>query len=463
MNSTVNFLIESGISLSVLTLVYVIFLRKETFFRLNRFFLLGSLIFSVLLPFLSLKIYKPDSFMLPEITVTTHRNLMEAVTIYGHDLSASIEQFILSDNFLLWIYFAGLLFFLGRFLFSIIHIIILIKKNEVHKLKSLNLVILKKECCPFSFLNYIFLSNSIENSEGYNRVIEHETEHVKQGHSIDVLILELFTAFQWFNPFMWLLRRAIRENHEFLADNAVLTSGVNRGYYKKLLLNQFIGSQVIITNNFNYSLIKTRIKMMSKMKSAKISHIKAILGLLTAFVLIIVFACDQKASARIINNMGLSVNTEKGINTESINNIEASGKIKMPVNAITTSKTNNVFNNNSVSLNTTTSKTEDQIFNIVENMPEFPGGEIALRNYIANSVKYPIEAQENGKQGKVYISFVINKTGKVVNAKVARSVDPSLDKEALRVVNSLPEWKPGRQRGKKVNVQYTVPISFVLQ
>ena len=445
MNNTVNFLIESGISLSVLTLIYVIFLRKETFFRLNRFFLLGSLIFSVLLPFLSLKIYEPNSFMLPEITITPHSNIMEAITIYGHDFSTSIEQFILSDNFLIWIYFTGLLFFLGRFLFSIIHITLLIHKNEVQRLKSFNLVILKKECCPFSFLNYIFINSSLENSEGYKRVIEHETEHVRQGHSIDVLILELFTAFQWFNPFMWILRRAIRENHEFLADNAVITSGVNRGYYKKLLLNQFLGNQVIITNNFNYSLIKIRIKMMSKMKSAKISHIKAILGLLSAFFLIIVFACDQKASARIINNMGLSVNTEKGINTESKNHIEASGKIKMPGNTIKTSKT------------------EDQVFNIVENMPEFPGGEKALRNYIANSVKYPIKAQENGKQGKVYVTFVVNKTGKVINAKVARGVDASLDNEALRVINSLPKWKPGRQGGKKVNVNYTVPISFVLQ
>lgn len=106
---------------------------------------------------------------------------------------------------------------------------------------------------------------------------------------------------------------------------------------------------------------------------------------------------------------------------------------------------------------------EAEVFFIVENMPEFPGGELALRKFIANAIKYPVIAQENGIQGKVYVNFVVDKDGSVTQAKIARGVDASLDKEALRVVNSLPKWKPGMQRGKPVKVSYTVPISFVLQ
>ena len=106
---------------------------------------------------------------------------------------------------------------------------------------------------------------------------------------------------------------------------------------------------------------------------------------------------------------------------------------------------------------------EAQVFFIVENMPEFPGGELALRKFIANAINYPVIAQENGIQGKVYVNFVVDKDGSVIQAKIARGVDSSLDKEALRVVNSLPKWKPGMQRGKPVKVSYTVPISFVLQ
>ena len=103
------------------------------------------------------------------------------------------------------------------------------------------------------------------------------------------------------------------------------------------------------------------------------------------------------------------------------------------------------------------------VFFIVEDMPEFPGGEAALRKYIAQSVKYPVIAQENGIQGRVYVSFVVNTKGKVTDVKIARGVDPNLDKEAIRVVNAMPAWKPGKQRGKAVKVSYTVPINFVLQ
>lgn len=106
---------------------------------------------------------------------------------------------------------------------------------------------------------------------------------------------------------------------------------------------------------------------------------------------------------------------------------------------------------------------EAQVFFIVEDMPEFPGGDLALRKYIANAIKYPVIAQENGIQGKVYVQFVVDKDGGVSDARIARGVDPSLDKEALRVVNALPKWKPGKQRGKPVRVSYTVPINFVLQ
>ena len=109
-------------------------------------------------------------------------------------------------------------------------------------------------------------------------------------------------------------------------------------------------------------------------------------------------------------------------------------------------------------------QTEEQpVFFIVEDMPEFPGGDIALRKYIAQAIKYPVIAQENGIQGKVYVNFVVNTDGSVTDAKIARGVDPSLDKEALRVINSLPKWKPGKQRGKPVRVSFTVPINFVLQ
>jgi len=106
---------------------------------------------------------------------------------------------------------------------------------------------------------------------------------------------------------------------------------------------------------------------------------------------------------------------------------------------------------------------EQQVFVIVEDMPEFPGGDLELQKWIARAVKYPVIAQENGITGRVYVGFVVNKVGAIENVKIMRGVDPSLDKEAVRVINKMPKWKPGKQRGKAVKVSYTVPINFQLQ
>jgi magnesium-transporting ATPase (P-type) len=229
MNSAVNFIIESGVSLALLSLIYVLFLRKETFFRINRWFLLGSVLFSTVLPIIKLRIFAPQPVMLSEVTVTPYLNLLESITVYSHGLSGSVEQAILSANLLIYCYLTGVAFFLARFLFRINQLNLIIRRSGVQSAKGFKLVMLENETSPYSFLNYVFVSQSLMQSKGYDKMIEHELEHVKQGHSLDVIILQILTVFQWFNPFMWMLNRAIRENHEYLADQAVLIAGVNRG------------------------------------------------------------------------------------------------------------------------------------------------------------------------------------------------------------------------------------------
>ena len=104
-----------------------------------------------------------------------------------------------------------------------------------------------------------------------------------------------------------------------------------------------------------------------------------------------------------------------------------------------------------------------KVFDVVEEMPSFPGGQGALMSYLASNIKYPVVAQENGVQGRVIVSFVVERDGSISDVRVARSVDPSLDREAQRVVNSMPRWKPGKQNGSAVRVKYTVPVVFRLQ
>lgn len=411
----VNYLMVSGISLSLFAFVYYLFLRKETFFNINRWFLLASIGFSSLLPFLHFPFYAPDSILLGEVTVTPYLNLLSTVTIYGNGLTQGAEQLVLTYRLIAYAYLLGVMFFGGKLLYQIYQINRLIASNRVVPEGKIKLVIMDRELSPFSFLNYIFVSENLQRTYGWEKMLEHEKQHIRQGHTFDVLILEFIAVFQWFNPFYWLFRRALRENHEFLADQAVISQGTAPSWYKQILINQYVGDQIVLTNNFNYSLVKNRIQMISKIKSGKIAISKVMIGMILAICLFAVFACDQKRLAKSDTNHKYQI------------------------------------------------QNNEKVYQEVEQMPEYPGGTGELQKFLMNSVKYPFDAMKNKIQGRVFVSFVVGKDGVVKNVSIVRGADPLIDAEALRVVKSFPKWTPGKERGKIVAVQYTVPINFVLQ
>ena len=474
MNSLVNFILESGVSLALLSLIYILFLRKETFFRLNRIFLLFSVAFSIVLPFLKFHVYEPQSVMLAEVTVTPYRNLMEAVTIYGKDLSGTVVQTISSSRFVMFIYLFGVSFFLIRFLIRLTQIMVLIYKHPVNQLGGIKFVSVTKKISPFSFMGYVFINPEKRGEQGYEKIVAHEIEHIKQGHTFDVLILEVMSVFQWFNPFMWILKRVIRENHEYLADRAVLGSGISVAQYKQLLLSQTLGVKIDMANNFNSSLVKKRIKMISRIQSSKLANLKYVFGILSLVALVIVFACEQKELIGSEDHVQSTAN-ERLITISLLDDklkIDGSKEDLEYLHKLIIKKNDYNLEVDSLGHKYLIKKQEpyfrtlndnEQIFFVVEKMPVFPGGDTALRKYIANSISYPRLAIEKEVQGKVYVSFVVTAEGEIANTRIARGVDPLIDKEALRVVNSLPKWKPGFQRGKAVNVNYTVPINFTLQ
>ncbi|MEI8112076.1 MAG: M56 family metallopeptidase [Bacteroidia bacterium] len=415
MSNFINYLVESGISLSLFALVYFLFLRRETFFSINRWFLLISVGFSALLPLLHIPFYTTKSLMLPEVTITPYANLLSMVTVYGTELSNITEHLVLNYTVIGYIYLLGMVYFAGMLLFQILQIYRLIVQNRVVSDGKIKLVFLDRELSPFSFLNYVFVSENLQNTKGWEKMLEHEKQHIKQGHTFDVLVLELVAVFQWFNPFFWLFRRALRENHEFLADQAVISQGTAPSWYKQILINQYVGDQIVLTNNFNYSLVKNRIQMISKIKSKKVAIVKVLFGILMAVCLTAVFAFEPEAQTK-------------------------PGKDQVKSDQI-----------------------QDKVYENVEQMPEYPGGMEEMGKYIGSSIKYPVEAMKNKIQGKVFISFVIARDGLVTDAKIARGVDPMLDAEALRVINSMPKWIPGKDKGKIVAVQLTVPINFALR
>ncbi len=456
MASFINYLLESGISLSLFALVYFLFLRRETFFNVNRWFLLVAISFSALLPLLHIPFYAPQANMLQEVTVTPYVNLLSSVTIYGTSISLGAERFVLNYSLFGYFYLAGVVILSGILILRIYQIVRLITKSRIVPEGKMKLVILEQESSPFSFLNYIFVSNNLQNTPGWEKMLEHEKQHIRQGHTFDVFVLEIVAVFQWFNPFFWMFRQALRENHEFLADQAVISQGTAPSWYKQILINQYVGDQIVIVNNFNYSLIKNRIKMISKIKSRKIANVKILIGFVLAVSLIAVFACEQKKSEKVE-----SIPVEK---TSTIvfqgNSLKVIGDSAVIENLKSLINKEEAMKNSSPPGHLTNG---ELIYTEVDQMPEFPGGETALRAYLGKEVKYPDEAVKKGIQGKVFVIFVVAKDGSVSGATVVRGVDPMLDAEALRVVNTMPKWTPGKQNGKDVAVQFTVPINFKLE
>lgn len=482
MNSFVNYLIESGISLSLFALVYFLILRKETFFNVNRWFLLVSVVFSAVLPLLHIPFYAAQPTVLEEVTVTPYVNLLSTITVYGTGFTTEAEHFVLSYSLLGYIYLAGVIFFAVKLCVQIMQIFRLIVRNDVVTEGKMKLVFLDREMSPFSFLNYVFVSKNLHETKGWEKMLEHEQQHIRQGHTFDVLMLEIIAIVQWFNPFFWMFRRALRENHEFLADQAVISQGTAPSWYKQILINQYVGDQIVIANNFNYSLIKTRIKMLSKIKSRKIANVKVLVGLVLAACLITGFAFDQNVTVAqnpqpatqsktiMVDGKKLQLSGDATAIEKLLKAIAESDNFDLKANKASgeitlVPKTNAVNEITAVGYGskTTPPKNEDEVFVVVDEMPLYPGGIDALRMFLAQNIKYPVEAQKKGTQGKVYVNFVVEKDGSVGMAKIARGVSPELDAEALRIVKLLSNWNPGKHDGKPVRVSYTLPINFALQ
>lgn len=263
-----------------------------------------------------------------------------------------------------------------------------------------------------------------------DEILTHELAHVKQKHSVDILIAEIISICCWINPFVWLIKREVRLNLEFLADKKVMEAGFSTKSYQYHLLGLAYNHKYGLSNNFNFSHLKQRIIMMNKKKSNGAAHIKYALFTLPAFALLVAgnISCSQDASEK----------------------TDVKEEVVTPVspNAAETPAEN---------------PAEEKAFDVVEQMPEYSGGMQELMTFLQENIKYPKSAQERKIEGRVIVQFVVEKDGTPTEFKVVRSIDPALDEEALRVLKAMPKWKPGMQKGQPVRVKYTIPVSFKLK
>lgn len=418
MNNLTTLLIESGISLAVFYIVYLIFLRKDTFFNRNRTFLTASILLSVLIPLIRIPLSSAPIALMPVI------QLDELLIRANSSTPAEAFSQMITQNWLLSIYFAGVVIYLLIFTGRILQLGFWVRKYEKGSYGNAKIIRVKKDISPFSFFNWIFLPEKKGDDSGKDEIIYHEMIHVKHLHSFDIILTELLIAFQWFNPFAWLYRISLKEIHEYIADSKVIQKGYNTKNYMQLILNEIFGIQYFTMGSyFNNSIIKNRMIMMTKNKSSILSNLKLLTIPPVVIALLLAFSCTKKEGKKALKSNN---------STEQIKTIEADDN--------------------------------GEIFFIVEEMPDFQGKKVAgFRQYIADHLEYPEIAEKNGISGKVFIRFIIEKDGSLTHAEVVKGVNPALDAEALRVIKSSPKWKPGKQRGQKVRVAFTFPISFVLQ
>jgi TonB family protein len=435
MGHFLSYIIQSAVCLALFYLFYRVLLSRETFHRVNRWALLGILLLSALLPLL--EVTSAQATDVGRMMRMVEEWALPSTT--AADLPAGAEAKPAWAAWLLAGYLAGVAFLLVRFVWSLYTLLYICRRGTHEKLsvsdpagrqqrREVTLVVLDEAIAPFSWWHYIVVSRQ-DLQENGRAILAHEWGHLRARHSLDILTADICILLQWFNPAAWLLKQELQNTHEYAADRDVINQGIDATQYQLLLIRKAVGTRLYsMTNSFNHSKLKKRITMMKKKKSSMWAGLKYLYVLPLAVIVITLFARPQVSHAM----AELSAAKVNDILTTDVQNEAESAP-------------------------------NDTIYEVVDEMPEYPGGMTALMQYLARNVKYPVEAQKAKVEGRVTVVFVIDRDGSITDPVVKKSVDPNLDKEALRVVSAMEKWVPGKHRGKVVKVRYSVPITFRLQ
>lgn len=425
METWIVYSIKVNIALIFFYLLYVLLLKKDTFFQLRRVYFLSAIVFSFMYPFFAVM---PLGNLIPldfsptkyaanvQVEYPVEMEVVQQVIVHEMPANASMD---LNHIFVYAIISVSTVLFL-RLIGQIISILHIWRRSRQTVLSNTKVRLLSTPIKPFSFFGWIFVDSEQHGEDELRQILLHEHIHTHQWHSVDVVLAELLCVFFWWNPIIWLMKREIAINLEYLADKGVLREGINSKQYQYYLLRlTYHESAVHIVNNFNVSQLKKRIMMMNKTKSPvqKLAKYVAILPLIALLI---------------TANSIYAANTEPQKTTENPQDKKKKSS-------------------------------SDEVFVVVQKQPEFQGGISAMMKFLSDNIRYPLEAQKNNRQGRVMVNFIVEKDGSISDTKIVKSVDSELDAEAIRVVGLMPAWKPGEQRGEQVRVRYTLPIVFRLQ
>lgn len=473
MGAFVTYLLKAGIFLLFFYLFNRLLLAKETFHRFNRIVWLLIIPVSLLLPFCVLESLDPLAWFGPKEQQGQMLIIPEGMTASVIDSSDGAFATTRLVQRVLLVYFTGMFVCSLFFVISYIKLTAVLWKNrnngketafeelldECKQLagvrKKVKLLVHNQETAPFSWMRYIVVSENDMTEDGRDILI-HELSHIRMGHSRDLILTDLLILFQWFNPAAWLMKQSIQQVHEFQADDAVLKAGINAKQYQLLLIKKAVGTRrYSMVNSFNHSKLKKRITMMWKKKSSKWAFAKCMYALPLAFIAITAFATPE------ISGRLSEISSVKDIKISLQQNIKPVTPLlppPAPPAAVPVSP-------DAIPL---PQGGQDTLVPLatVEKRPLFANGEAedAFTRWVFEHIKYPEEAKNKKIQGRVVAAFVVNQEGYVTNVEILRGVDPLLDAETIRVLESSPKWeRPGIYKGKNVRVRYNFPLNFSLR
>jgi len=424
---------------------YALLLRRETFFQLNRIYLVAAALLSFFIPMIQADWVK-NLFITQKVQYTIYSS-----PVLNYRFTPVQDTHFTIGQVLTIIYLVGIVFLLARFTWQLLALKRIIDKPA--------------PSAAYSFFKKIKLGDE---HQGNKVIADHENVHAAQWHSADVLVMEALMIANWFNPVVYFYRSAIKHIHEFIADRQAVSTGTDRADYALILLSQTFNAPAhqLVNPFYNKSLLKQRILMLQKSRSQRVRIAKYFLSApLFMLMLIMSSATVNNSKAMVIINNKvekvflMAPGSQSGIvkTTYAFNNqTNTTKKRQQAKNPSGTNLIDVILDKD------TTHKKEGPVFTAVEQVPEFPGGLSAFEEFLSKNIRYPQEARDKNVQGRVIISFIVEDDGTLTNFKVSRSVGSGTDEEAVRVLAMSPKWSPGLQNGHKVRVAYSVPINFTL-
>ena len=437
MGELMSFTLTSGIILLSMYLPYRLLLAGEKQHRLNRVILLAIYMAAIVIP-----LVRPVA--LPGISGIEAGAATAETGIAIGRLSGGLTEHSGTAwmRVLLWIYIAGAAVALVRLVWAYARLTVIIWNGKKIKMEGYTLVVTgNKNFSPFSWRGYVVVEKTSDTTE-YPAIMIHEMRHLSSCHDIDLMLAQLYAVIVWYNPVSWLMIDELKTVHEYEADEAVIASGLNLRDYQMLLIKKAVGARLpSLANSLNHSKLQKRITMMYQSKSRTAGKLRSLV--LVPALAIGIAVVSIPAVASVISGASETTLLDSDSKVSKISAISA--------------------NTESVAeMRTSAPASYNKVFTTVEKLAEFPGGIEAMMKWLQYNVKYPKEAEKAGEQGKAVVKFTVNKDGSISNATIIKSVSPSIDKEALRVVTSMPKWKPAENGGKKVACWYTLPVSFRL-